>query len=180
MFRWLFFWRRKQLPKPDASKPEAEPSLETEPEPISMPQERRDDVSSRSKGTRTLMVVRSNTARAVEPQCVEDDSAAKPVLALPAGLHVISQPAETVETKPRQAEGSLTGKVDASDVPKSGRINYFTRGCYAVASLGRPRLIAPDVILDTRRGRPRTLPGQNGTADAVLNKAQLHPPAAEK
>ena len=185
MWQWIFFWRRQESPKTDAARPDADQSPEskppqTEPELSSMPEQRRNEMNVRWKDTRTLTVVRSNAARAVEAQPVEDEPKPKPVLVLPIEAGAIAQPGEDAATKAEEDEGSSTGKGDASDWAKSGRIAYFTRGCYAVARLGRPRLTAPDLMLNNRRGRsPLTLPKPNGTAAAKPGNAQRSPAAPQ-
>ena len=182
MFRWIFFWRRQQMPKA-AAQQEPQPTSVSKPEPISMPEERRNEVNSRSRETRTLMVVRSNTVRALEaqeaPQEADEVPEPKPVVMLPVGRGTTS-PAAAVEPKPEEPGDSAIDKSNASDLLKSGRFTYFTHGCYAVASLRGPRLTAPGLILDMERGRsPGSSPNQSGAAGANLDGAQRMP-VAEK
>jgi hypothetical protein len=143
---------------------------------------RRNDMNSRWKETRTLMVVRSNTARAVEPQYVEDDSEAKPVIVLPVGPSAIAQPAATVGTKSMGRESSPTGKstgaFDLTDSSKASRIAYFTPGCYAVASLGSLRLTTPALTFDTKHF-PRALHNQASIAEARPGNVPEGLPATE-
>jgi hypothetical protein len=182
MWQWIFFWRRQQSPNADAAKSVAELSPRTEPELSGMPEERSNEMKARWKNTRTLMVVHSNTARAVEAQYVEDDPEPepKPVLVLPIEAGTLSQ-SEAATTKPEEDEDSATGKGDASDLVTRGRINYFTHGCYAVAGLGGPRLTVPYLMRNRRRARfLRALPDQNSTAATKPGSAQGRSPAAQK
>ena len=119
MWQWIFFWRRQESPKADAAQPDVELSPQTEPEPSNTPEERRNEMKTQWKEGRTLMVVRSNTARAVEAQYVEDEPEPKPVLVLPIESRTNSQPGEAAETKAEEGEGSSTGKGDASDLATS-------------------------------------------------------------
>jgi hypothetical protein len=179
MFERIFVWRRRRLPPAEASNPEPELLPVTNPEPISMPEVRRSELNSR-RDTRTLMVVHSNTVRALEAQPVEDDDEAKPVLVLPVGPSIVSPPPLPAEAKPEQQEDSSTGQPD-SDLPQSGRIAYFTHGCYAVASLGPPKLTRPDLIRDAKRGRllqPHL--GQSIAANAKPGNAPERSPAAQE
>lgn len=182
MWQWIFFWRRQQSPNAEAAKSVAELSPQTEPELSGMPEQRSNEMKARWKNTRTLMVVRSNTARAVDAQYVEDEPEPKPVLVLPIEAGTISPPGEAAATKPEKEDAaSSTGEGDALDLATSGRIAYFTHGCYAVAGLGGPRLTAPDLMLNIRRGRfPRALPNQDSTAEANPGNAQGRSPAAQK
>lgn len=146
-----------------------------------MPEQRPHEMKARWKDTRTLMVVRSNSAveAHVEGRYVEDEP--KPLLVLPIEAGAISQPGEDAATNSKEDEGSSTGKGGASDLAVSGRIAYFTHGCYALAGLGGPRLTAPDLMLNIRRGSfPLALPNPNGTAAAKPGNAQGRPPAAQK
>jgi len=182
MFRWIFFWRRQQMPEAEAEQ-EPQATSVSKPEPITMPEERRNEVNSRSRETRTLMVVRSNTVRALEAQQsaqeAEDAPEPKPVVVLPVGRGT-TLPAPAVVPKPEEPGDSAIDRSNASDLPKSGRINYFKHGCYAVASHRGPRLTAPGLSLDMERGRsPGSSPNQSGAAGANLDGAQRMP-VAEK
>ena len=124
------------------------------------------------------MVVRSNTVRALEAHEAEDAPEPKPVVVLPVGRGT-TLPTPAVEPKP-EAPGDSIDRSNAFDLPKSGRITYFTHGCYAVASLRGPRLTAPGLILDMERGRsPGPSPNQSGAAGANLDATQRMP-VAEK
>lgn len=191
MFQWIFFWRRPRSSEAETPRQEAEHSLMTELEPISMQPEqhnedgrdgdRRNEVNSRWKETRTLMVVRSNTARALEPEDAEDDSEAKPVIILPAGPSAIPQPAAITLTKSAGHESSPAGKsagaFDVTNSTKTARIAYFTHGYYAAASLGPPRLTAPASTYDLKHS-PRALHNQ-AIAEARLGNAPEGLPATE-
>jgi hypothetical protein len=180
---WIFFWRRQPLPKVGEANREADLSPVTGPEPISMLQEQRKESNSPPKDARTLMLVHSNTIRVPElqydPHHVEDDSEATPVRVLPAGSSILSQPASMVETKPQAQNCFRASKVDATNSADLARIHYFTHCSYAVASLGRPRLIAPDFLLAIRRARsPNRLAKQNNCVEAAPGNDQRRSPAA--
>ncbi len=180
---WIFFWRRQPLPKVEEANSEAKLSPVIGPEQTSMLQERRNESSSLPKDTRTLMLVHSNTVGGPElqydPHNVEDDAAATPVRVLPAESIILSQPASTEETNSQAQNSLLTSRVDPASSAELARIQYFRHCSYAVASLGRPRLIAPDFLLETRRARsPNTLAKQNNCVETVPGDDQRRSPAA--
>jgi hypothetical protein len=180
MFERIFFWRGRRLPQAEAPRPEPELLPVTNPEPISMPEVWRTELNSPRRDSRTLMVVHSNTARALEAQPVEHDDEAKPVLVLSVGPSILPPPPRPAEAKPEPHQDSPTGQPD-SDLPQSGRIAYFTHGCYAVASLGSPKLTAPDLIRDAKRRRlPQPRLDQSSTANAKPGNEPERPAAAQK
>jgi hypothetical protein len=181
MFRWFCFWRRKQLRKAYPPERQAEPSSENQPEAISMKEELRDDPKPQVKDARRLVVVRPNTVPAVETESAEDEADAKPLVVPTLGPHVVSQPANTPGTKAEALERSFVSQVDVFDLSRDERAIYFTHGCYALASLGPPRLTAPGLLPDTRRQpRPRTVPGQDSSAEATSVNPQGRSPATRK
>ena len=163
MFRWILFWRFKRGQR--AQKRDV--LAVTEPARIGVPEERRDAPDWQGKDTETVTVGGSNTALALGAQNIVDDSECKLVLVRPAPLSVIAQSA-----KERSRAAAIRPKTSGSFTLPTA----VTRS----ASLGRPRLTAPDLILGARCARFPVRQIQPSIAAAKLGSAQLRSSTAQE
>jgi hypothetical protein len=138
MWKWLFFWQRKEMRQVETPKALPEPS-EKEAESMRAPKEQPEE----SKEGRPLAVVHSISDRLRERQIIqlrEIDS----VEILPAQTvsSIAPIPAADKTQEVKLLPANVTSDLEPWD---QKRLTYFTRGCYAVPGLRTSRLIAPDL-----------------------------------
>lgn len=159
MFRWLFFRRSRHAPKPDELQQAIEPSPGPAPELLpesarassDMPLEMHNQPNPQLNHGRTLMVVRSSTARAMATDFDEIEISSKPAL-VPSIPTQICPDLDSVEENPSHQNVSDDEDV-FPDLSAGQRTIYFAHGRYAPREPDGPRLTAPDRLAHPRNAR---------------------------
>jgi hypothetical protein len=175
MFHWLFFWRRRPTPQLDqlgqqsGTSPHSQPLLaeQNAPESTSMPLEMRSEPNQKS--LRTLVVVSSNAAPALETEPDAPDARLKPIHLLPS---VHNRPTPDGETTEKQSTNIFPASdEEVADIPETGRAAYFAPGRYVSSEPDRPRLTSPDRNVRPKR-KPSKSPARHDIADAAFDPPQ--------
>jgi hypothetical protein len=173
VWKWLFFWQRKEIRQVEAPKALPEPS-EKEAKSMSAPKEQLEE----SNDGKPLAVVHSISDRLRERQTIqlrEVDS----VDVLPAQTVSSITPIPAADKK---QEVELLPANVTSDLEPFGqeRLAYFTRGCYAVPGLRTCRLIAPQLSQRSERRLSLLQIGERDSKDTPAVSSTAQAPASKK